>query len=216
MGWVLAGGLAMLAFAALVVLFKARRGAWEALAAALVFGLAGFALQARTDLPGAPRQAAAAAATNGAALVEARKELSGSGPVAANKMLVIADGLARSGQFADAAGIAMGAAEQEPGNAEAWLAVANNLVAHADGNLTPAATYAFRKASQADPNHPGPPFFLGLALAQNGQLDEGRAMWAGLLARTPPDAPWRKDLEARIAELDAFIARQQQMPPSAR
>lgn len=208
MGWVLAGGLAALAFAALVFGFKVQRGAREAIAAALVFGLAGFALQARTDLPGAPKAPQAVNARGGALLVEARKELSGSGLVAGNKMLVIADGLTRSGQYGDAAGIAMGAVEDEPGNAEAWLAVGNNLIAHADGTLTPAALYAYRKAGEADPSQLGLPFFFGLALAQNGQLEEARNQWADLLQRMPKDAKLRPLLENWLAQLETDIAQQ--------
>jgi cytochrome c-type biogenesis protein CcmH len=47
-----------------------------------------------------------------------------------------------------------------------------------------------------------------MALIQSGRLGEGRAIWADLLARSPKDAPWRGDLEKRLAELDAFVARQ--------
>ncbi len=212
MGWIVAIGLALAALAAMVALFKVPRKTWEAIAAALVFGLAGFALQASPGQSGAPKPPAATTAKGGDALVKARRELSASGPVAGSNLLIIADGYSRRGEFRDAAEIALAATEQQPANAEAWLALANNLVAHAQGNLTPAAQYAYRRAAAADPSHPGPPFFLGLALAQNGQLDEGRAVWADLLKRTPAAAPWRKDLEARLAELDAFIARQQVTP----
>jgi len=206
MGWVLAIGLALAAFAALVLVFKAPRKGWEAIVAALLFGLAGFAFQARPAQPGAPKEAAETSGQSGAALVEARHQLSQGGAISGDRLLITADALARNGAFGDAASLAMGAAEKDPQSTDAWLAVANNLVAHAEGNLTPAALYAFRRAGQADPKHPGPPFFLGLALAQNGQLEQGRAMWADLLARSPQDAPWRKDLEARLSELDQFIA----------
>lgn len=206
MGWVLAIGLALAAFAALVLVFKAPRKGWEAIVAALLFGLAGFAFQARPAQPGAPKEAAEASGQSGAALVEARHQLSQGGAISGDRLLITADALARNGAFGDAASLAMGAAEKDPQSTDAWLAVANNLVAHAEGNLTPAALYAFRRAGQADPKHPGPPFFLGLALAQNGQLEQGRAIWADLLARSPQDAPWRKDLEARLGELDQFIA----------
>ncbi|MEY4239135.1 MAG: hypothetical protein RL339_1736, partial [Pseudomonadota bacterium] len=79
---------------------------------------------------------------------------------------------------------------------------------HAEGNLTPAALYAYGRAAQADPAHPGPPFFLGLALAQSGKLAEARGLWAELLGRSPKDAPWRQDLAERLQRLDAFIAMQ--------
>ncbi|MFO1256547.1 MAG: cytochrome C biosynthesis protein [Sphingomonadaceae bacterium] len=206
MGWILAAGLALAAFGVLVLVFKAPRKGWEAIVAALLFGLAGFAFQARPDLAGAPKAAAADVAKSGKALVEARHQLSQGGTISGDRLLVTADALARNGSFGDAASLALGAAERNPGNADAWLAVANNLVAHADGALTPAAHYAYGRAIEADPRHPGPPFFLGLAMLQNGELEKGRKMWADLLARSPADAPWRADLQARLDELDRFLA----------
>ena len=213
MGWAIAIALAVLALAALIRLGRAPRGAWEAVAAALVFGLAGFAFQAHPDQTGAPKAAAADTGTSGAAMVAARREMNTGGPTSGDRWMIPADALARQGQFADAAGMALGAVEQNPNNADAWLAVANNLVAHAGGRLTPAALYAYDRARTANPSHPGPPYFLGLALAQNGLLSEGRTMWADLLARSPPDAPWRQDLAARLADLDQFIAKQAAIPP---
>ena len=214
MAWAMAIALAAAALALLIRLGRAPRAAWEVIAAALVFGLAGFAFQARPDLPGAPKQAAEDTGTSGADMVDARRQLSSGGPSSGDRWLIPADALGRQGHFADAAGMALGATEQNPKNADAWLAVANNLLAHAQGHLTPAALYAFDRASKADPAHPGPHYFMGLALAQNGFVTQGRAMWADLLARSPADAPWRKELSARLAELDQYIAAQG--PPPGR
>jgi len=206
MAWVLVATLAIAGFVALVAVFKAPRGSWEAIAAALIFGLAGFAYQGRPEQPGAPKDTVQAAARSGEAWVAARHQLSQGEPISRSRLLVTADALTRNGSFGDAASLALGATEEDPNNADAWLAVAINLLAHADGNLTPAALYAFRRTEQVDPKSPGLAFFLGLALAQNGEPDKGRAMWADLLARSPPDAPWRKEVEVRLAALDEFIA----------
>jgi cytochrome c-type biogenesis protein CcmH len=69
------------------------------------------------------------------------------------------------------------------------VALGNTLVGHSDGLITPAAQFAFQKAAKISPEHPGPPFFMGLALAQSGKLVEARAIWAELLRRAPADAP---------------------------
>lgn len=210
MTWVWIIGLAVASFLALVFVFKAPRQGWEAIGAAFALGIAGFASQASVALPGAPKQAQERTDKSGAALVEARRELASETamPNQPNRWMVIADALSRNGQFGDAAGVVLGAVEKDPKNANAWLSLANNLVAHADGNLTPAAQYAYRRAAVADPQHPGPAFFMGLALAGSGKLREGRALWAELLARAPVDAPYRADLEERLKRLDAFIAMQ--------
>lgn len=209
MGWALVIALAVAALAAFVAVFKAPRRTWEALAAALVFGLAGFALQARPDLPGAPKAATISVPKDAAAMVEARRELFDDSKVASNKYLVLADGYTRSGDFRNAATFALSAAEQQPSSAEAWLALGTNLLGHAGGALTPAAEYAFRRAIAADPAHPAAAYFLGMTLAQNDRLPEARTVWVALLERTPVDAPWRAGLMQSLARLDEFMARPQ-------
>lgn len=198
--------LAAAVFGVIAFLLKAPRGGWEAVGAALMLGAAGFAWQANWSQPGAPKAAAETVKASGAALVEARKQIAGDPLQTGNRWSIIADGLARNGNFADAADVLQGAVQQDPRNADAWLAMGNYLVAHSEGVLTPAARYAYTRAAAADPTHPGPLFFEGLALATSGQLEEGHAMWARLLARSPADAPWRDDLAQRLARLDAFIA----------
>ena len=210
MTWVWIIGLALASFAVLTLVLKAPRKGWEAIGAAFALGIAGFASQASVALPGAPKEAQERADKSGAAMIEARREMASETamPNQPNRWMVIADALSRNGQFGDAAGVVLGAVEKDPNNADAWLSLANNLVAHADGNLTPAAQYAYERAAAANPRHPGPAFFMGLALAGSGKLREGRALWAQLLARTPADAPYRADLVERLKRLDAFIAMQ--------
>ena len=209
-GWIIAIGLTLAALAAMIVLGKAPRKSWEAIAAALVFGLAGFAYQARPDLAGSPKQPEAAQGKVGAGLVTVRQQLAGEGAIASNRWTVTADALTRQGAFSDAAGFLLGAIEENPRDSGAWLALANNLIGHADGALTPAALYAYRKAAEADPQAAGPPFFLGLALIQNGRPEQGRALWAELLARTPATAPWRQGLAERLQMLDELMAQDAQ------
>jgi len=184
---------------------KVPRAGWEALAAALVLGLAGYALQGRPYVPAAPHAPAEQVDTSPAALVAERQRLSGGDPIK-NQWMVIADAFMRQGEYADAATVVRGAIDKDPRNGEAWLALANALVGHAEGTLSPAAVYAYRQSAEAEPGEPGPPFFLGLALARSGKLDEARGLWAALLARSPKDAPWRPDLEQRLSRLDQIIA----------
>lgn len=214
MTWAVVILTALTAFG-LAVLLRAPRRGWEAIGAALLVGIAGYAFQASPHQPGAPKEAAEEAAKSGAALVEARQQLAqaqASG-LGMNRWMVIGDALARNGQYGEAAGVILGAVEQDPKNSDAWLAMANALVGHAEGNATPAALYAYGRAAMADPAHPGPPFFLGLALAQSGKLNEARGLWAELLARSPKNAPWRADLAERLQRLDTFIAMRAQQQP---
>lgn len=209
MSWVLAAGLALVAFLLAAFVLRTPRKGWEAIASALVLGIAGYALQAHPGLAGAPKVPAESAANSSAAMVEVRQQLSKQQGLPGDYWLVVGDAMARHGQFAEASRLYLGAVEKNPRSVDGWLALANALVAHADNSLTPAALLAYRRAGEANPRHPGPPFFLGLALAQSGRLEEARATWAALLANTPPDAPWRAELEQRLASLDAFLARRQ-------
>ncbi len=216
MTWVIVLGLAVLCFAALVLVLKLPRATWEAAAAALLLGVAGYALQASPTLPGAPKPMAQPQAEDGAGLVAARQALRGGSVQPGNSWLTIADAMVRNGNYADGAAVLRGAVEANPKDSESWLAMGVALVAHAEGYLSPAALHAFQQASAADPAAPGPPFFLGLALAQNGRLEEGRTLWVKLLEAAPKDAAWRGEVEARLKSLDAFIAEQQAAPGQPR
>lgn len=214
MSWAWALLLAIVALGLILMLlrwFGQPRSGWEAIAAALLLGIAGYGLQGRPGMAGAPKVAAETIAGDPAELVKARQAIAGGGPVPDNNWVVIADALARHGQFADAAGVLLGAVDKNPRDGDAWLALANALVGHADGMLSPASLYAFRNAMAVAPDHPGPPFFLGLAMAQSGRFDEARALWTDLLARTPADAPWRPDLTDKLQRLDMIVARQNAM-----
>lgn len=206
MTWVLIIVLALAAFVAVALLFRVPRGNWEVIGAALLLGVAGYALQGSPRMPAAPKVAANSQADGSGAVADRQKLGEGAGMD--DKHLVIADALSRHGQFADAAEVLRGAVKKDPNNAAAWLSMGNALVGHAEGMISPAAIYAYGRAADVAPDSAGPPFFLGLALIRSGRIDEGRTIWAGLLERSPKDAPWRADLAARLGELDTFLARQ--------
>ncbi|WP_395394343.1 cytochrome C biosynthesis protein [Novosphingobium sp. BL-8A] len=220
MTWVFVILLAIAAFVLAVFVFKAPKGGTEAIAAALALGIAGYAAQGSPGQPGAPKDAEQGRSGEmGEFFAQARATFSESGIPPRDRWVVIADGLARHGEYADAAEVLRGTVENEPVEpspdpdvrayrSDAWLSLGNALVAHAEGQLTPAAAYAYRRAEKSDPDAAGPPFFMGLAMAQTGRLPEGRAIWADLLARAPKDAKWRPVLEQQIARLDAFIVTQ--------
>ena len=208
MTWVQAFILAGVAFGIAAFALKAERKGWEAIGAALLLGIAGYGLQASPGLPGAPKSAAQQIAEDPASLVDARSNVSNSSIGTTNNWIIVADGFARNGQFANASNVLGSVVAKEPDDGEAWLALANVLVTHADGQLTPASSYAYRMATRVDPEHPGPPFFLGMAMAQTGRFQEAKAIWSDLLVRSPDDAPWREDLEIRLQQLEGFIAGQ--------
>ena len=207
-GLVLAGGLAVICFVALALVLNIPRSGWVITGAALMVGLIGYGIQGHPGEPGAPKEAAETIGGKASAVALTDGPMAGGALSSGDKMLVTAKAFARHGQFADAAETLRAAVAKDPNNGEAWLLMANSLVGHAEGNLSPAAYFAFNRAVQTAPGHPEPYLYLGLALARSGRLEEGRAVWADLLSRTAKDAPWHDDLAAELANLDAFIAKQ--------
>lgn len=208
MTWILVIGLALVVLALLLFVFKVPRGGREAVASALLLGIAGYVTQGHANLAGAPTEAREAVSGNPAAMVEARSKVTNSGIPTTNRWVVTADAFARNGDYAAAAELLRIAVEKDPKSSEAWLAMANALVGHADGTLTPGASYAYRRAIAADSDAPGPPFFLGLAFAQEGRLSDARALWAGVVERAPADAAYRAPMIAQLERIDAVIAAQ--------
>ena len=207
MTWVLVLLAAAAVFAALVLVLKLPRAGWELVGAALLLGIAGYAFQGHPGLAGAPKPPAETLASADESLLAQRRAMGeefGQG----QSWLVIADAMSRSGQYGSAAQVLRTGVRQAPNDPDLWVALGNALVGHSDGFISPAAQFAFQRAATIAPEHPGPPFFMGLALAQSGRLAEARAIWAELLARAPEGAAWKDDLSARLARLDAMIASQ--------
>ena len=200
MGWLI---IALLALATAFALWKwggLPRAAWEPVGAALCIGLAGYALMGSPGLPGSPTRAAADLPEIDEEAIRQRNAMGQRfGDAAA--WLMAADGAMRAGLKQSAVTFIKSGLREHPNDPDLWVGLGNALVVHGDGLVSPAAQFAFQRAAQLSPEHPGPPFFMGLALAQSGQVDRARAIWQELLARTPPDAPWRADLEARLAQL---------------
>ena len=211
MSWVLITGLAGLVFGGVVLLFKPPRGALMALGAALLFGLTGYVFQGSPGQSGSPTVHNPAAGMDPALWVTLRQQLNVQAP-SVNAWLLVGDALVRHGNYQDAVAMYQGGLNKYPGNtsenAVLWLATANALTGHAGGLLTPAAHYAYGKALTMAPDQPGPPWFLGLAMAQSGRFGDARKVWAALLAKSAASAPWRADLEHKLVRLDQLIAAQ--------
>jgi cytochrome c-type biogenesis protein CcmH len=212
MSWLLAIALALAAFALGALVFGVARQGWTTFAAALALGLAGYALQASPDVPGAPAAAARAPGEIDWAFVDARKEMVGESRRSSSNQIIVADALARQGQYANAAAMLRDAVSKNPNDAEAWLALGNALVEHADGALTQPALFAYRRAAELDPTGAGPGYFLGFALIRQGRIAEARNVWASTLETASQDAAGRAALEERLARLDQLIAGEAAVP----
>lgn len=205
-GWLAVSALTLAAFAFAVLVLKLPRHGLTLFGAALVFGLAGYAWQGSPDQASAPKGALAQNGKQGEAMVEGRAALFDRSQPPPN-YLVTSDAFARRGQFAEAAGLLQRGLTDNPSHVEGWLALGLALVGHADGFVTPAAVHAFGRARAVDPAHPGAEYYLGMAYLQSGEIVAARNVWAGLVERSPTDAPWYDGLKAEVVRLDDMIAR---------
>ena len=166
--------------------------------AALLFGAAGYAIQGRPSLPGAPRSASARPAP--IPLTPIRRAFFGQF-AGSERWLIIAESYARRGNTEDAVGVLRSAVREHPNEPALWVGLGNALVDHA-GTLTPASFLAFQRAQELAPGYPAPRFFLGLALARSGDGEAAVRLWRQVLAEAPANASWRPLVEDAILALE--------------
>jgi cytochrome c-type biogenesis protein CcmH len=191
--------LMLVATVGLLWLLRLRGPMLTLAAAALMLGAAGYALQGRPGLSGSPDLVARRDPP--VPLTAARKALMGQF-TAADTWITISEGFAARGQTKDAVGVMNSAIRARPTDYAMWVGLGNALSDHAR-TLTPAARFAFARASDLAPGHPAPPFFLGLAEARSGEPAQAIARWREILARAPADASWRPLVENAVLALSA-------------
>ena len=205
MSWLPILLLAAVTFVMAVYWLKLARGLWMLFGSAMLFGLAGYALQGNPGLAGAPSEPVAEDNTQtGELMVEARREFYPAGRMP-SRFVVTADAFTRQGQHGQAANFLRNAVAENPSDGEAWVALGNALVEHAGGRLTAAALYAYSQAEKVSPENPAPTYFLGLAFLRAGEPANTLTLWRELLESAPADAEWRGPLAARLERLEAIL-----------
>ena len=199
MGWLLIGLLGTGVFLALWRFAGFNRVTLQLVASALLIGIAGYALQGRPLLDGKPAPSPASQDRSDGTLGEASSRQPDIDPGAS--WITIANAYQKAGDKQDAVGRIKAMLRARPNDPELWAGLGAALVMHADGLVTPAAELSFRRAERLEPNHPGPKFFYGLALAQNGKAEEAQRAWAELIATSPPGAEWLPMVEGNLAVL---------------
>ena len=75
------------------------------------------------------------------------------------------------------------------------------LVAAANGVVTDDAKQAFEQALKLDPNELKAQFFTGMMAQQDGNVDKAAAIWRGMLAKAPANAPWAPAVRQALARI---------------
>jgi tetratricopeptide (TPR) repeat protein len=199
MGWLILFVMLTLIAACLWRFGHVRGGALQLIVAALFVGVAGYAWQGQPWLSG----------TGGTSAEEESKPHEDSAFAIQRSALM--DRFGRSAQILDAAdamhragldgysvALIRGGLAYNPNDPDLLVGMGNALILYAHGMITPAAEYAFNRASEIAPDRPAAPYFLGLAYVEAGQLDRTEAIWSEFLKRGPKTAPWRSGFEQRL------------------
>jgi cytochrome c-type biogenesis protein CcmH len=88
--------------------------------------------------------------------------------------------------------------EFSPEDPTAVAELAEAMVYEAGGQVTPTALERFRATLDEIPNEPRARYYLGLALAQEGEVDAAIDGWTHLLETSPSNAPWRQQIITSI------------------
>ena len=210
-GWIVMLVLALAAGAGLWRFAARDRAALQFLGAALLLALAGYAWQGRPDLEGRPKPPPARGSVPDSEFARTREDMLGRFDRAAT-WLILAESYQRRGDTKSGVDVIRSGLRSSPDDADLWVGLGNALVIHNDGMMSPAADLAFARARQIAPEHPGPRYFHGLALAQGGNFDEAERIWSELIVQAPPDAEYRQMIEERLAQLRAQRAMQTPVP----
>jgi cytochrome c-type biogenesis protein CcmH len=201
MGWMFILLFAGAGLAGLWFVGKLSRSALELSAAALLLGVAGYAWQGSPMVAGSPVTPADEAPLPPELAEQSIRKVMSSKFGAEGQWIDLSDALIKAGRSQSAVSILAAGVKRSPNNPDLWVGLGNALVVHGGGQINPASQFAFERAAKLSPNHPGPPFFLGLALLQSGKTEEAGQIWRALLARAPEGAPWRADLVRRLTEI---------------
>jgi cytochrome c-type biogenesis protein CcmH len=113
---------------------------------------------------------------------------------------VLAPVYMRLGRFTDAADGFRQVLRIEGRVPEILVDYGESLAMGEGGLVTADASRAFAEAAALSAEVPKAHFYLGLAELQDGHKDEAVAIWRGMLAGAPADAPWRAAVEQQIAQ----------------
>lgn len=118
--------------------------------------------------------------------------------------LVLSQVYERSGDYAKAAAhyrevIALLGRQGRPVPGPLHAALGEALVAAEGGRIGREARLAFAAAIEVDPGNSRARYYAGLAMAQDGRLEEAIGVWQSLAEDSPADSPWRSLLREQIA-----------------
>jgi cytochrome c-type biogenesis protein CcmH len=203
--WIILIAVALASFAVLVKFGKLPRMVWEPLAAAIVLGCAGYAMQGRPSLTGSPALATPAKNKAAEALIEMRAAMDRNFSPA-RPYLILSDAFAREGKYQLGASYIRSGIKRYPDSADLWAGLAVQLMLANDGKMSPPAQLAFDRVRALSSIHPAPDYFTGLDALFAGQPDQTLRLWRKLLVNPPKNAKWPAKLESQAKGLEQMVS----------
>ena len=114
---------------------------------------------------------------------------------------VLAPVLARLGRFDDAVRAYRNSITYNGDSPERRSDLGEALASAAGGVVTAEAKAEFERAVAMNADEVKARYFLGLAAEQDGRGSEAASIWRAMLAKAPPDAPWRPLVQAALARV---------------
>ncbi len=183
------------------------RKLWTVAATALMLGAAGYAWQGSPGIAGHPVTAAKKTGELDPEVIALRDAMFGRFNFTWGSFMR-ADAMTRAGAPDTAVRAMILTVRQAPGDSGAWAWLGIKLAENDGNQVSPAAKFAFERALQLAPQHPGPAFLYGLALVREGKFAEARPWWAKAVEVTPAKASYRDQLLVRLYLLDRFLEAQ--------
>lgn len=111
-----------------------------------------------------------------------------------NGWVLLARARLQAGLFQEAIEAFKSGMEHLPNEPMVEAELAEAIVYSSGGQVTPVALNHFKALLEKIPNEPRSRYYLGLALAQEGEIDAAIEGWSQLLEVSPSDAPWRPQI----------------------
>jgi cytochrome c-type biogenesis protein CcmH len=111
---------------------------------------------------------------------------------------VLAPVLARLGRYEEAVRAYHNTITYNGDSADRRADLGEALAGAAGGVVTSEARAEFERAIAMNAEEPKASYFLGLAAEQDGRTAEAASIWRSILAKAPPDTPWRPLVQAAL------------------
>jgi len=160
--------------------------------------LADFPVAARTHAPDATQPL-----DNLVAQVEAHLEKN---PTDGRGWNVLAPVLVRLGRYDDAVRAYHNSITYNGDSADRRADLGEAMAGAAGGVVTSEAKAEFERAVALDADEVKARYFLGLAAEQDGRGADAASIWNAMLAKAPPDAPWRPLIQAALVRVGGAAA----------